>query len=696
MFIPLPNLDDRRWADLAEEGRALIPVYAPSWTDHNVHDPGITLVEMLAWVAEMDIFQLNQVTQESRWKFLALVGLAPEPPHAARTVLGFKLKEGRKALKLPPNIEFEGDDPTGQPSRFRTLRPLTVVPGELKAVCNASAKGSPDPASCWGDGEAANLFGEDPAAGTMLYLGFSLPLPPGEPVSLYFTLADDREGGDERARLVEERASDEGCGPHVPVCAPEGGEERPKGSKKGYEQERPVPAHHSVRTVWEFRPEAGAWQVLDATSKQVVDDTRAFTLNGQVVVRLPAEMAQGGPDPLEPTLYYLRCRIVAGAYDAAPRLRNVSFNAVEAEQAVRPDEIAPVAGVDKARKAELLGFGEERPWQRVETDARPVVAHNFHLYTVEKGQLRHWTRRADLDASGRTDAHYTLDAATGAITFGDGENGRTVQQDVPIVARYMTTRAEAGNLAANTINRLSASPHNNRLLAYAPKVRDALAAVTNPVPAAGGRAAETLTEAEGRAANLMSGTTRPVTLADYEMLAMQTPGVRLARASARAGVHPAFPCFQAPGMVAVLVLPYLPAGRPSPSDGLRQAVAAYLRRRRPVGTRVEVFGPTYREVAVRATVQSAPGMRAAGLGAQIAAALDRFFDPLSGGPDGTGWPFGRDVYRSEVMQVVTQVEGVGHVLSLELIADGCSPQCGNVCLGPTGLVAAGKHEITVR
>jgi hypothetical protein len=44
MPIPLPNLDDRRWADLVEEGRALIPLYASEdWTDHNVHDPGINV-----------------------------------------------------------------------------------------------------------------------------------------------------------------------------------------------------------------------------------------------------------------------------------------------------------------------------------------------------------------------------------------------------------------------------------------------------------------------------------------------------------------------------------------------------------------------------------------------------------------------------------------------------------------------------
>ena len=79
MPILLPNLDDRRWVDLVDEGRALIPLYAPEWTDHNIHDPGITLIELFAWLAEMDIFQLNRITDRARLKFLALVELCRQP-----------------------------------------------------------------------------------------------------------------------------------------------------------------------------------------------------------------------------------------------------------------------------------------------------------------------------------------------------------------------------------------------------------------------------------------------------------------------------------------------------------------------------------------------------------------------------------------------------------------------------------------
>ena len=73
MPIPLPNLDDRSFDDLIAEARALIPGLAPSWTNHNVSDPGITLIELLAWLTEMLLFQVNQIPPAHTEKFLRLL-----------------------------------------------------------------------------------------------------------------------------------------------------------------------------------------------------------------------------------------------------------------------------------------------------------------------------------------------------------------------------------------------------------------------------------------------------------------------------------------------------------------------------------------------------------------------------------------------------------------------------------------------
>ena len=102
MPLPLPNLDDRRWRDLVDEATALIPRLAPDWTDYNVSDPGITLIDLLAWITEADIFGLDRVPASHRERFVALAAVsigdtssevmaiidAPRPPASFRLLAG--------------------------------------------------------------------------------------------------------------------------------------------------------------------------------------------------------------------------------------------------------------------------------------------------------------------------------------------------------------------------------------------------------------------------------------------------------------------------------------------------------------------------------------------------------------------------------------------------------------------------------
>jgi hypothetical protein len=114
-----------------------------------------------------------------------------------------------------------------------------------------------------------------------------------------------------------------------------------------------------------------------------------------------------------------------------------------------------------------------------------------------------------------------------------------------------------------------------------------------------------------------------------------------------------------------------------------------------IGTRVEVVAPRYLTVAVNTQVRALSGVSPTLLEQRIRAALDAFLDPLGGGPGQAGWPFGRDVYRSEVMQVLDGTPGVDHVVSLELKAGTCGPVCGNVCVPALQLVTPGAHRIQI-
>lgn len=778
MPLLLPNLDDRKWAELVDEGRALIPVYGPEWTDHNVSDPGITLIELLAWIAEMDIYELNQVSDRERLKFLKLVGVVPQPPLPAEAVLRITLANG-SPLALPAGVEFEGQDASSTPTRFRTREAVTLASGTLEVLQVRNSSAFQDLTPAWRRRGTISPFGPAPQPGVEFYLGLSAPLPVNTPAQFFFTFGGGHSTCAERRRIEHEAcALQKDSGSPENPCA-KGAAQKPCDENASAHAPHPVGRthapleHHGVRTVWEFMTAGSGepqWLALDPAKKEVVDLTRAFTLDGSVSFQLPGAMAQGQIGAAPGSFYYLRCRFAAGSYDAAPLLQDVAFNGVRVEQAVpagvsfiidpgatityglsgaptsndvtalsitldqrkRIVELrfggdaatdptfliydyrapaGPAAGL-LVMEGVFLGFGNGFPSQQFTLPDAPVEISSLHLYSLEQGRWNAWELRRDFDASTRKDFHALLDPSAGTVTFGTGEKGRVPPEirttgTIPreqclIFAKYEATRAQEGNLAAKAINQLADSPHNRAIL-YDPavqpdgwtKVNKLLNCVANPLPAAGGAAAETVAHASGRADLLVESSDRAVTLEDYERLAVQTPGTQIARVAARPNLHPSFPCFKAPGMITVIVLPFLPQGRPLPSPGLLRVVSSYLRRRRIVGTRVEVVAPKYLDLSAQAEVRALSGINKAALRTAVVAALNKFLDPLVGGPDGTGWPFGRDVYRSEIMRVIDEVPGVDYVASLALIGEDGQPQCGNVCLGPTWLVAAGRHQITI-
>src|SRR6266511_3928154 len=73
MALPLPNLDDRRYADLVEEARGLLITHAPALTNHNPSDPLVTQIELFAYFTEILLYRLNRVTDANRAKFLKLL-----------------------------------------------------------------------------------------------------------------------------------------------------------------------------------------------------------------------------------------------------------------------------------------------------------------------------------------------------------------------------------------------------------------------------------------------------------------------------------------------------------------------------------------------------------------------------------------------------------------------------------------------
>lgn len=762
MPIPLPNLDDRRWTDLVDEGRAQITRYAPQWTDHNLHDPGITLIDLYAWLAEMTAYRLNRISPRHRRKFVELLGFPVLDPAPSFVMLSFSPVPATPVFVIPTGAEFEGTNVDLKVVPFRTLRDLTVSASVLRAVQVESGGSFTDRTADLSEGFPIEPFGGAPAPGDALYLGFD-PLQAGNPLSIGVRLAAPGNDAAERQRVLEEaRAQAAACQPVrtrfrcVPELMP---------------PPIPLPPHHSVKLVWEVFTSTG-WIALSAA-----DDTRSLTLDGFVELAIPANIALRQQGAITTQYFYLRCRLADGAYDAVPVVVDIAINAVRAEQAVPATQTfkikrgvvpvgpapspgsligiafaldttgvitsldftsntgpvvpvwsytAPTASTEGEITLGLrvAGTGSVLPNQTVELLGAPVTA--VDVWTLSGSTWLQWTRRDDFDAATRVDPVVVIDPTLGEVRFGSGERGRSPEQGALIVAIYRQTRAESGNIAPGAVNRPRQSAVNELLLAGIPPTTRSqlLQMVSNRGAAADGAPAEELDHAEGRAVERLHAherlldlaqrtgvltldeidrdsvrqllaPTRGVNLLDLERIALSVPGTRIARARAWASLHPHYPCFDAPGVVTIVVIPEAPIDKPQPSTGLIDAVWRYMNRRRMLTTTLFVAGPQYVEVTVSVSVQLLTGASTSKVSARISTALNAFLDPLRGGPDSIGWPFGRSVFRTEILQLIDGVPGVDHVVSMTMVADSGPQLCGDIPLCPMALVTSGQHKIEV-
>ena len=162
--------------------------------------------------------------------------------------------------------------------------------------------------------------------------------------------------------------------------------------------------------------------------------------------------------------------------------------------------------------------------------------------------------------------------------------------------------------------------------------------------------------AKQRAKSALQSKNRAVTAGDYEYLASQAPGANIRRTKALPLYHPDFPTGQVPGVVTVIVVPNSEDPNPMPNNTTLQAVCTYLDKHRLLTSELYVVGAVYRKIkiGVQLVVQSGADLATVKNAAQDS--LTTFFHPLTGGNDGTGWPFGGEIYYSDVYRQILDVD----------------------------------------
>src|ERR1051325_7132709 len=709
MPLQMPAIDDRRYQDLRDEALARIPVHNPEWTNFNRSDPGVTLIEVFAFLTESLLYRSNQIPERNRLKFLQLLGISLAPAASARGLVTFTNERGPlSVVTLNDNLEVRaGAVP------FRTERGLDVLPIEgrvyyKRAVTNPSTEQVDYYTQLYASYMGPPTMNADgtqtPKVTPLLYE--TVPLEPTETSgvdlskdavdnSLWVALMvreSDKQQGDNPFEEAVKKARKEIAGKTLSLgivpasdepkrnLTPGGGDRASGGASLQYQLPKggALPSDPNARVA--------QYQPLDASAEVDV-----LLEPGVVQINLPGDVASlelwNNIDPLEAGVD----RFPPALEDTKLGDRVITWLRVNASSAARARLLW--AGINcttvtpRARVAgELLPPGTGEPDQSVFLSKVPVIAGSVRL--MVEGFTEPWDEIEDLMSAGpevyvpdlrlppgeRTAENklvnvFTLNRESGEIRFGDGTRGRRPSFGASIRASYDYGVGRDGNVGPGSIRTRPAPPVGLK--------------VGNPVRTWGGAEAESVSEGEKQITRYMQHRDRLVTASEFEAITLRAPGVEIGRVEVLPAFNPALAPNvpgDAPGAVTIMLIPKYDAQNPEapmPDRFFMDAVCSHLEPRRLVTTEVFLRPPVYKGIWVSVGLEVVPGASVAQVREAVKRELLQFLSPLPPverrclPEDQTvllatpqyaemrkGWPLGKAVAPLELLAVASRVPGV--------------------------------------
>jgi baseplate J-like protein len=696
--LTIPNLDDRRYQELLDEALARVPVYTPEWTNFNKSDPGVTLIEIFAFMTENLLYRANQVPERNRKKFLKLLNVPLQPATSARGLATITNEKG-----LLQTFTFnDGVEMRSGKVPFRTTRPLDVLPVEGRIYFKQSVAASPQVMDYYQQ-LYASFRGSPKDPPPKLYQAAAFPLPGGDPVDLsqtvdgYLWLALFVRQGDKPAQA--DAARDAIAGKTLTVGVVPFLENNTAVLPSG----RAVSAPSSVTLEFDIPSIPASGGLVDSQNREPQfrplpsnPSTDVFAQPGVVDVILPDKNSLylwNNIDPLE-----------SGVGKLPPSLEDTSLNdRLITWLRIRPSATTPAQfkwiGINcvpisqrERISAEILPDGTGEPDQIVKLSHAPVLSKTVTVSVTTRGVQQTWTEVEDIFLAGAEvpvpDLRlppgspvppfdpakarvFVLDPEAGQITFGDGAHGGRPPEGATMRASYDFSQGAAGNVGPDSINQAPALPDGFK--------------VDNPVRTWGGADAETPAEGEKQIARYLQHRDRLVTAYDFEVVTLRTPGVEIGRVEVLPNFHPELSSRRggdAAGAVTLMLIPTfdpVTPDAPSPSNDFLETVCGYLDNRRLVTTEVYLRGPEYVGIWISIGIQPLPGMNSAPVREAVKAAVLEFLAPIVGGPQQLpsdpatlltapqsapvykGWPMGKPVISLEIMAVAGRTPGVEFV-----------------------------------
>jgi Baseplate J-like protein len=706
MPLIVPTLDDRRYQDLLDEALARIPISTPEWTNFNKSDPGVTLIEVFAFMTENLLYRSNQIPERNRRKFLSLLGIPLQTANSAQGLVGFNNERGAlQTITLNNGVEVRaGQIP------FRTQQGLDILPVEAQVYYKRKVAIDPQAEGFYRQLYASFLDPEDDSGVTpQLYETANLSpkatgvLDLGQDTidgAIWIALLlrpSDKPYDD--SKLLEARQAIGGKTLSLGVVpalttstrklSPGGTADKDQSLRLQFRLPRVNESGLILSDVTKREPE---YRLLNASA-----DGDVLTEPGTVQITLPSESELGlwrwanlepleagvgnFPPALEDTALNERVITWLRVSISDPRdSEKLASNALQAKFSWLGINATMISQRERVTN-EVLPEGTGTPDQIVILSKTPVVPRTVTLSVSNiNGQPEPWSETDDLlsagsevpvyntPASNQPSKVFSLNPESGEIKFGDGLRGARPPQGAIIRAAYDYSLGQAGNVGATAINSSPVLP---------PGVT-----VGNPIPTRGGAASESVSEGEKQIARYLQHRDRLVNTADFETITLRTPGVEIGRVEVIPTYNPELGSSapgDAPGAVTLMVIPRYDARQPDapqPDQLFLDTICAYLDPRRLVTTEVFLRGPAYQAIWLSAGIQIVPGASEAVVREAVKQELLRFLSPLPANPaallanqatflsspqyavNQRGWQLRKAVVDLELVAIASRVSGV--------------------------------------
>lgn len=699
-MLPVTSLDDQLFAEIVENARKRITKYYPHWTDFNAHDPGITFIELFAWLKELQQFHLDQIGPQNRLKFLKLFGLKLGAKKPAQAFV--RVYDVAEDLALPRGTRLQAGE-----VQFETVGGEFLTKGRIVdgfSLSKGQKVSFSNQLTAAGGKMRFYLFGRRPEPGDAFYIGLDRPFPAEKILSLYVTIFDDY--------AVKRNRPGENFAPLAEL-------------------------------EWEYYTAQG-WQ----KARVEKDETCQFIQSGRICLQLPEEMAAAA---LPEEGYWLRVTLLASHYEVAPIMTGIGLNIIPVTQKKTLSQYrdftweegtteagegrtfvwdtdlalwgqAELYVEEKTKKGRTfwrqaahftrkirdgkafftllspesakqgavrlvcyeegftltrrVGTGDGFPYQSFEVQVDDLLEEDFQIMVAEEdGIFVTWDKVQDFDGSAPEHRHYVLDENTGEITFGDCEQGLAPEGDILIIG-CATCSGQNGNVKEGRINAFAR--------------RQIKAGVSNDTVAHSGADKETIDDAFLRLRREMHRVERAVTYEDFENLVRSTPGLMIQNCK----TIPVSRTLKRDGSmdenaVSIVVQPFAIGGVQQLNQAYMENIQRHLEHRHLIGTRVNVLSPEYIGIQLFAEILTKPYYRDAK--ERIQQAVEDFFGHAV-------WEFGRPVQYSSIYGIIDTLDCVVGVQSLVIDAEGKGMSRsvnGDVILPPNGMAYLKKAEYVI-